>query len=54
MRSHKLYFVSTVDQAEEEKTPSGSEGGRGHTQVYYDPTVKQAEEKKTPNGCESG
>ena len=31
MRSHKLYFVPTVDQAEEEKIPNGCEGGRGHT-----------------------
>ena len=53
MRSHKLYFVPTVDQVEE-KTPNGCEGGRGHTRNIYDPTVEQAEEEKAPNGCEGG
>ena len=46
-------FVPTVDQAEEEKTPYGCEGRRGHTQ-FVNSTVQQAEGETSPNGCKSG
>ena len=48
MRLHKLYFVSKVDQAEEEKTPNGCEGGRGHTQVSVTQRRKRQKRKKLP------
>ena len=48
MRSHKLYFVPTVDQAEEEKTPNGCKGGRGLTCVYMTQRWNRQKRRKLP------
>ena len=48
MRSHKLYFVPTVDQAEGEKTPNGFGGRRGHTQVYMTQEWNRQKRRKLP------
>ena len=48
MRSHKLCFVPTVDQAEEEKIPNGCEGGRGHTCVYLTQRWNRQKRRKLP------
>ena len=48
MRSHKLYFVPTVDQAEEEKIPNGCEGGRGLTWVHMTQRWNRQKRRKLP------
>ena len=48
MRSHKLYFVPMVDQAEEEKIPNSCEGRRGHTWVYMTQQWNWQKRRKLP------
>ena len=48
MRSHNLYFVPTVDQTEEEKTPKGCEVERGHIQVYMTQRWNRQKRRKLP------